>query len=230
MEEITENGLVIEDAIEITEENQLGNEIIDSKNENLNTIEEIVLGGEEPNDVSLVSEADSENFSSRENKDDENFKETGLILEKTNLEETIEKTTEETIEKTTESVTNHSDNAQIDEMQNKEDLQEVDSENSSENNQSEITSKKDDIEIVVEGNSAPSKFDNIFIHRISKVYVLVNSEGFITNVCSNLTGNYLEGWTLYDEGEGEKYDYPQNCYFELPLIDENGNYRYKFNK
>ena len=226
MEEITENGLVIEDAIETTEENQLENEIIDSRNENLNTIEEIILGGEEANDAILVNETDSENFSLRENKDNENYKETDLILEKTDSEKELEETTE----KTAESVTNHSDNVLADEIQNKEDLQEMDGEISSKNNQNETISKKDDMEIVVEGNSAPSKFDNIFIHRISKVYVLVNSEGFITNVCSNLTGNYLEGWTLYDEGEGEKYDYPQNCYFELPLIDENGNYRYKFNK
>lgn len=226
MEEITENGLVIEDAIETTEENQLENEIIDSRNENLNTIEEIILGGEEANDAILVNETDSENFSLRENKDNENYKETDLILEKTDSEKELEETTE----KTAESVTNHSDNVLADEIQNKEDLQQMDGEISSKNNQNETISKKDDMEIVVEGNSAPSKFDNIFIHRISKVYVLVNSEGFITNVCSNLTGNYLEGWTLYDEGEGEKYDYPQNCYFELPLIDENGNYRYKFNK
>ncbi len=72
-----------------------------------------------------------------------------------------------------------------------------------------------------------SKFDNVIFDKKIKVYVQVNSEGFITDVESELFLSDKSGWIEYDEGQGDRFAHAKLCYFDEPLIDEMGNYRYK---
>ena len=64
----------------------------------------------------------------------------------------------------------------------------------------------------------------------SKVYVLLDSSGYITRIDggyteSNITD--LENWVLIDEGYGDRYNLCQGNYFPQPLITDGGAYRYK---
>ena len=64
----------------------------------------------------------------------------------------------------------------------------------------------------------------------SKVYVLLNSEGYITRIDGGYTiGNITdpENWVLIDEGNGDKYNLCQGNYFPQPIITDGGAYRYK---
>ena len=64
----------------------------------------------------------------------------------------------------------------------------------------------------------------------SKVYVLPNSEGYITRVDGGYTiGNITdpESWVLIDEGNGDRYNLCQGNYFSKPIITDGGAYRYK---
>lgn len=61
-----------------------------------------------------------------------------------------------------------------------------------------------------------------------KVYVKVNQDNFITEVNSEIFINDLTGWTYIDSGFGDKYAHAQSQYFDKTLMDENGNYNYKF--
>ena len=64
----------------------------------------------------------------------------------------------------------------------------------------------------------------------SKVYVLLNSEGYIIRVDGGYTiGNIpdLENWVLIDEGNGDHYNLCQGNYFPQPIITDGGAYRYK---
>ena len=64
----------------------------------------------------------------------------------------------------------------------------------------------------------------------SKVYVLLNSEGYITRIDGGYTiGNITdpENWVLIDEGNGDRYNLCQGNYFPLPIITDGGAYRYK---
>ena len=64
----------------------------------------------------------------------------------------------------------------------------------------------------------------------SKVYVLLNSEGYITRIDGGYTiGNITdpEEWVLIDEGNGDKYNLCQGNYFPQPIITDGGAYRYK---
>ena len=60
-----------------------------------------------------------------------------------------------------------------------------------------------------------------------KVYVKVNSNNEIIAINSEIFINDLTEWTYIDEGYGDKFAHAQSQYFDKPLIDENGNYRYK---
>ena len=67
----------------------------------------------------------------------------------------------------------------------------------------------------------------------SKVYVLPNSESYITRVdggytISNITDQ--ENWVLIDEGTGDRYNLCQGNYFPQPIYTEGGAYRYKLVK
>lgn len=60
-----------------------------------------------------------------------------------------------------------------------------------------------------------------------KVYVKTNTNGFITAVNSSAFLHDADGWTLIDEGTGDRYRHAQGNYLDGPLMDENGVYRYK---
>ena len=64
----------------------------------------------------------------------------------------------------------------------------------------------------------------------SKVYVLPDAYGRITRIDGGITvGNIRDftGWMLIDEGYGDRYNLCQGNYFDKPLCDERGIYRYK---
>ena len=83
-------------------------------------------------------------------------------------------------------------------------------------------------EIVTNFENKPKmKFAEVLFGRKFKVYAKVNNEGFITELESDLFLKDTTGWTFIDEGEGDRYVYPQTLYFSESLVDENGNYRFK---
>lgn len=59
------------------------------------------------------------------------------------------------------------------------------------------------------------------------VYVKINSVGYITAVNSSAFLTDTSGWTEIDRGSGDKYHHAQGNYFPLPLMTEDGAYRYK---
>ena len=60
-----------------------------------------------------------------------------------------------------------------------------------------------------------------------KVYIRSDDEGRITAVNSVAFLPDVSGWTEIDSGEGDKFNLAQSHYFPLPLVDDNGIYRYK---
>ena len=60
-----------------------------------------------------------------------------------------------------------------------------------------------------------------------KVYIIADNRDRITAVNSAAFLSDVSGWTEIDEGEGDKYNLAQAHYFPLPLVDDNGIYRYK---
>lgn len=69
--------------------------------------------------------------------------------------------------------------------------------------------------------------DQFFEQPIS-VYVKTNAGGYITEVGSDIFIKDLTGWIKIDEGYGDKYAHAQSQYFDKPLVDDFGNYNYKF--
>lgn len=61
-----------------------------------------------------------------------------------------------------------------------------------------------------------------------KVYIKTDSNGNVMAVNSSIFLSVLTGWTAIDEGTGDKYVHAQGNYFEKPLTDDNGIYRYKY--
>lgn len=59
------------------------------------------------------------------------------------------------------------------------------------------------------------------------VYVRSDCEGCITAVNSSAFLPDTTGWTEIDSGYGDKYHHAQGNYFDKPLCDERGVYRYK---
>lgn len=59
------------------------------------------------------------------------------------------------------------------------------------------------------------------------VYVKTNEAGCITAVHSSAFLTDLTGWTEIDSETGDKYHHAQGNYFPLPLMTEDGAYRYK---
>ena len=60
-----------------------------------------------------------------------------------------------------------------------------------------------------------------------KVYIKVNEFNEIVDILSSVFLKNNTGWIMIDEGYGDKYAHAQSQYFKDPLIDDNGNYRYK---
>lgn len=60
-----------------------------------------------------------------------------------------------------------------------------------------------------------------------RVYVRTDENGRIIAVNSSVFLRDTEGWTLIDEGYGDRYHHAQGNYFDKPIIDERGICRYK---
>lgn len=59
------------------------------------------------------------------------------------------------------------------------------------------------------------------------VYVKTNADGYITAVNSSEFLRDTTEWFEIDSGYGDKYHHAQGNYFPLPIITEDGAYRYK---
>ena len=59
------------------------------------------------------------------------------------------------------------------------------------------------------------------------VYVRADDAGRITAINSSAFLADVTGWTEIDSGYGDKYHHAQGNYFDKPLCDERGIYRYK---
>ena len=59
------------------------------------------------------------------------------------------------------------------------------------------------------------------------VYAKTNSGGYITAVNSSAFLPDITGWVQIDSGSGDKFHHAQGNYFEQPIMDERGVYRYK---
>lgn len=62
-----------------------------------------------------------------------------------------------------------------------------------------------------------------------EVYAKINSDGYITEVGSNVFIKDYTGWILIDKNvKGDRGAHAQSQYFDKPLINENGVYNYKY--
>lgn len=59
------------------------------------------------------------------------------------------------------------------------------------------------------------------------VYVKPNSNSYITAVNSSAFLPDTTGWAEIDSGYGDKHHHAQGNYFPLPIITDDGAYRYK---
>lgn len=60
-----------------------------------------------------------------------------------------------------------------------------------------------------------------------KVYVKTDENGRITAINSSAFLSSLDGWTEIDSGKGDRFHHAQNNYFQFPIYDDRGIYRYK---
>lgn len=61
-----------------------------------------------------------------------------------------------------------------------------------------------------------------------RVFIKIDSKNRITAVNSEIFISDFSGWTEIDSGDGDKFTHAQGNYLPMPLTDENGVYRYKF--
>ena len=59
------------------------------------------------------------------------------------------------------------------------------------------------------------------------VYVKTDENNCITAINSDAFLSSLDGWAKIDEGNGDKFHHAQGNYFDKPLYDERGIFRYK---
>lgn len=59
------------------------------------------------------------------------------------------------------------------------------------------------------------------------VYVKLDDKNRITAVNSSAFLTDANGWTEIDRGYGDKYHHAQGNYFDKPIMDDRGVYRYK---
>lgn len=59
------------------------------------------------------------------------------------------------------------------------------------------------------------------------VYVKLDEANRITAVNSSAFLPNADGWTQIDSGYGDRYHHAQGNYFDKPIMDERGIYRYK---
>lgn len=60
------------------------------------------------------------------------------------------------------------------------------------------------------------------------VYAKIDSKNRITAINSSEFISDVSGWIAIDSGDGDRYHHAQGNYLPLPLTDENGCYRYKY--
>ena len=66
-----------------------------------------------------------------------------------------------------------------------------------------------------------------FENKPYDVYVKMDEAGRIVGINSEAFLYDLSGWTKIDEGYGDRYHHAQGNYFDKPIMDERGIYRYK---
>lgn len=59
------------------------------------------------------------------------------------------------------------------------------------------------------------------------VYVLTDTQGHITAINSSAFLADTTGWVQIDQGGGDKYHHAQGNYFDKPITDNRGIYRYE---
>ena len=74
------------------------------------------------------------------------------------------------------------------------------------------------------------KFGDVVFNRKFKVFAKVNKEGFITDIESDVFLKDTTDWVFIDEGKGYRFVYPHTMYFGEPIVDEDGNYKFKVEK
>ena len=60
------------------------------------------------------------------------------------------------------------------------------------------------------------------------VYIKVNEDNYITEIHSEIFIKDFAGWIKIDEGVGDRYALAKSMYLEKYLIDDDGNYNYKY--
>ena len=68
---------------------------------------------------------------------------------------------------------------------------------------------------------------NEYFEQPIGVYVKTNTEGYITEIGSDIFIKDLTGWKKIDEGYGDRYAHAQSQYFDKPLVNDDGTYNYK---
>lgn len=71
------------------------------------------------------------------------------------------------------------------------------------------------------------QFDHVLCDKKTGVYVKLNADGFVTEVGSDVFIENLDGWIKIDEGEGDRFVHAQSQYYDTPITDEFGHYKYK---
>lgn len=62
----------------------------------------------------------------------------------------------------------------------------------------------------------------------TKVYIKVDENSNIIDINSSIFVKDPDGWIYVDEGYGDKYDHAQSSYLNESLINDKGQYNYKF--
>lgn len=69
--------------------------------------------------------------------------------------------------------------------------------------------------------------DEIIMEQLYKVLARVDDAGRVVEINSSAFLADVTGWTEIDSGYGDKYHHAQGNYFDKPLCDDRGVYRYK---
>lgn len=63
---------------------------------------------------------------------------------------------------------------------------------------------------------------------IMRVYIKIDSKNRITDINSEIFISDVSGWVEIDNGDGDRFAHAQGNYLPMPLLDDNGVYRYKY--
>lgn len=61
-----------------------------------------------------------------------------------------------------------------------------------------------------------------------KVYIKVNLDNEVVEINSEIFIKDLTGWICIDEGFGDKYAHAQSQYFDKSLVNEEGQFTFKY--